>query len=531
MVSHGRAVALALVIGWAAMEGAAMAAGESVLLDFSAAWCGPCRSMQPVVDRLIATGHPVRRVDIDREPALASRFGVTSIPCFVMIADGRQVDRVVGVASYARLERMFGRAPDASSPPVVSASPGTAPRQPAPSPPAPSPPAAAGPAPPPTGPTTGGGGGPETNGASMAGQQRALQATVRIRVDDGSGQSYGSGTIVDARDGEALVLTCGHLFREAKQEGQITVDLFPAGTAHTVPGRLVSYDLERDLAFVSIRPGMPVAVARVAPKGRAVAPGDPVLNVGCDHAADPTARASHVTSIDRYQGPPNVEVAGAPVEGRSGGGLFDAQGQVIGVCFAADADDDEGLYAGLASIHAELDRLGLPGIDAGQAPSPLAVADAGAARRPPAGNRLSTIPNSRMPAPLPSLSPTPLNTTPTARLPPAHPDPGAGRAMNFSASERAALAEIDRRPQGTEVICIIRPANPDEKSEILVLRNVSPQFVKRLSSAERANRPVGPQLTSMETPHPTTRRRVTTLDRRPLLPVGNWRAKRPPHPR
>jgi len=525
MVSRGRAVVLALVIGSAAMEGAAMAAaGKSVLLDFSAQWCGPCRSMQPVVDRLIAAGYPVRRVDIDREPALASRFGVTSIPCFVMIADGRQVDRVVGVASYARLERMFGRVPAGSTPPAVSAAPRTAPTQRGPLPPP-----ATGPVPPPTDPTTSVA--PRTRQVPMAGRERALQATVRVRVDDARGQSYGSGTIIDARDGEALVLTCGHLFREAKQKGQITGDLFTAGTARNVPGRLVSYDLQQDLALISIRPGMPVAVARVASKDRTVATGDPVLNVDCNHGEDPTVRASHVTSIDRYQGPPNVEVAGAPVEGRSGGGLFDAQGQVIGVCFAADADDNEGLYTGLASIHAELDRLGLSGIGAGQAPPTMAVADAGAVRPPAAGDLPSAPSDTHLPTPTPPRSPVPPQATQTAHVPSAEPDPRAGQAMNLSASERAALAEIDRRPQGTEVICIIRPANPNEKSEILVLRNVSSGFVKRLSTATRATGSVGPQLTSMETSHPTTRRRVNTLDRRSLLPVGDWRAKRRPRPR
>lgn len=81
---------------------------------------------------------------------------------------------------------------------------------------------------------------------------------------------------------------------------------------------------------------------------------------------------------------------------------------------------------------------------------------------------------------------------------PVRSDPQMGRAMALSPSEQAALAEIARRPEGTEVICIIRPADPEEKSEILVLRNVSTRFVERLSKAERASRKGVPQLTSMK---------------------------------
>ena len=54
------------------------AAEETVLLDFTASWCGPCRQMLPVVDRLAAEGVPVRKVDIDQEPQLAQRFGMAA---------------------------------------------------------------------------------------------------------------------------------------------------------------------------------------------------------------------------------------------------------------------------------------------------------------------------------------------------------------------------------------------------------------------------------------------------------------------
>ena len=77
-----------------------------VLLDFYSDWCGPCQSMRPTVD-VIARDYPVRRVNIDDEPGLAAQFGVTSIPCFVVVENGREIDRVVGVTSAERLKASF----------------------------------------------------------------------------------------------------------------------------------------------------------------------------------------------------------------------------------------------------------------------------------------------------------------------------------------------------------------------------------------------------------------------------------------
>ena len=48
---------------------------------------------------------------------------------------------------------------------------------------------------------------------------------MRLRIDDADGHSVGSGTIIDTRSGEALVLTCGHIFRDSQGKGKITIDL------------------------------------------------------------------------------------------------------------------------------------------------------------------------------------------------------------------------------------------------------------------------------------------------------------------
>ena len=91
----------------------------------------------------------------------------------------------------------------------------------------------------------------------------------------------------------------------------------------------------------------------------APAPGaDRRVAIGCDHGAPPTVRRSNISAIDKYVGAPNIEVAGQPVDGRSGGGLFTAAGKLIGVCNAADPQDNEGLYAGLETVHWQLDQIG-----------------------------------------------------------------------------------------------------------------------------------------------------------------------------
>ena len=86
-----------------------------------------------------------------------------------------------------------------------------------------------------------------------------LSATVRLRVEESKGQAYATGTIIDAREGQALVITCGHLFRESQGKGPLTVEIFervPGGVrpAGQVPAQLIGYDLDRDVALVGIWP-------------------------------------------------------------------------------------------------------------------------------------------------------------------------------------------------------------------------------------------------------------------------------------
>ena len=452
--------------------------GETVLIDFAATWCGPCRGMQPTIERLSGAGYPIRQVDIDQNPAMAARYQVTSVPCFVMVVDGREVDRVVGMTSYGRLEQMLARArvePPGRQKVVGLAQSPDDPRQ---APPKPSTTRFADRSPRAVTP-------PTPTRASKAQLDDLIASTVRIKVDDEGGHSYGTGTIIDTRADEALVLTCGHLFRDSEGKGAISINLFGADGPRTVAGRLISYDLSRDLGLVSIRPGRPVRASRIAPKGHPIARGNRAISLGCDNGGEPTVRQTHVTSIDRYDGPPNIEAAGMPVEGRSGGGLFDSHGHLIGVCFAADSRDNEGLYAGLASIQAELDRLGLADVYA----PPEATT-----------NIVAQSPRPAMSKRMPAASAAQRNQEVPVRQVSSSPRSRGAEAsrVRLSSHEAAALTEIQTRSHGAEVICIIRPNDPNGKSEIIVLGDVSPEFIQQLTRAQ----PSGGtrQLTSMEVP-------------------------------
>ncbi len=77
-----------------------------VLADFSATWCGPCRAMEPVVERLAAhfAGRAdVVKVDVDQAGELASTYGVRGVPTFLLFANGQVVERVVGATSETAL--------------------------------------------------------------------------------------------------------------------------------------------------------------------------------------------------------------------------------------------------------------------------------------------------------------------------------------------------------------------------------------------------------------------------------------------
>lgn len=82
-----------------------------VLVDFWAAWCGPCSVLSPVVEEL-AEEHPeitFGKVNLDEAPELAVRYQVAAIPTLLLFRDGQPVDASVGVKSKQELEEFLTR--------------------------------------------------------------------------------------------------------------------------------------------------------------------------------------------------------------------------------------------------------------------------------------------------------------------------------------------------------------------------------------------------------------------------------------
>ena len=414
------------------------AADDPVVLEFTTANCPACRKVEPVVRGLATQGFPIRQIDGRAQPDLVRQFQVKGYPTFVLVSAGREVSRIEGVASR---ERLIGLLKPAAAPPQVSNKELLVRGQ-----------------------------SPEASRTAPS----PVEATVRLHVHDldGGGAGVGTGTIIDthfneeAKAEEALLVTCGHLFRDSQGRGKITVDLFVAGQVRQVEGQLLDFDDKRDIALVTIWPGVKITPVQVAPKNFVSRPQDRVFTIGCSEGREPTVQESRVSAINRF-GRPNITVAGAPANGRSGGGLFSAEGLLIGVCNASIDDDNEGLYASLPAVHGQLDKFNLQAVYE-RAASPIALVSA-TSPEPEYQNEI------------------PIRPAPSS---PAAAEQNSASAPELPRQMPRSAPVMDENPANTgddlEVVVIVRSKrSPENQSEIYVVDSVSPDLLSRITTAAR----------------------------------------------
>ena len=473
---------------------------NTVILEFTSPTCSACRQMEPLVQQLIAKGYPIKQVDANVEPQWAEQLGVTAVPTFVVLTDGKVTERLEGVLDGFSMERRLRSSLDKNRDfQLQPASPTDG-----------------------TSPTT-----LQPLRVQQVVRQQSpdnipwIRATVRIRVESPNGHDWGTGTMIDARGGEVLILTCGHIFRDSKGLGRIEVDLYNGNTLKRVPGVCLKYDADKlDLALVKIAPQFQVDIIPVAPPEIELQEGMMLISTGCDNGANPTIREHRVRSLTNVSPPSTmapfhfVQVDNAPVQGRSGGGLFTLNGWLVGVCVAGHSGDDEGLFVPASVVRQELDNTKLscvyqsPSITRSQSPPVVLANNVTPVRDIPTQDT----------TPQPAVVPT--NTTilqpvfiagndkhniiqpgfnaagrpfesqaiPIASDGIEQPKPLVSQPLGYQETrltdrEIATLEELHRRQQeGDEIIVIVRSKRkPEQPCEIIQLSDVSSEFLGALT--------------------------------------------------
>ena len=90
-------------------EAEVLRSGKTVIADFYADWCGPCRMMRPALEQLAAERDDVKvvAVNVDDEDDLAANYGISSIPCIIAFKNGKESDRSIGLVPKDVIEQMI----------------------------------------------------------------------------------------------------------------------------------------------------------------------------------------------------------------------------------------------------------------------------------------------------------------------------------------------------------------------------------------------------------------------------------------
>lgn len=454
---------LALCIALVTASSSFAAEPDNIVYDFSAVWCGPCQQMVPLVEKLKREGLPIRKVDIDKEKSLAEKYNISSIPTFVVVVNGQEVQRQSGALTETGLRQMIAKVPETSSGELIASNtsqPGI---------------------------QLGEAGSISANDTNLVVRGNdaetssvvkpvslandnfsadPMDSSVRIRVTVAGKVNLGSGTVIYSQQGMSKILTCAHIFRDFDDDSKIEVDLVINNRVQPYIAKLDDFNVEADLGLITVATSAVLPVAEIASATRTPKSGEVVVGIGCSGGDDPTREQLQVTAIDRYQGPHNIECTGLPVRGRSGGGLFNKESEVVGVCIAADKEQKRGLYSGLLAVHSLLNENGLAHLFHSEAMPSSSIADTETPQAPLVSSNVDSSANNDLTTGTPSSFPS---SEPSV-APPLKADP------------------IDLKTGGAEVVVIIRdPNNPQQQNRVVILHNASPKFVSYLNGELEGN--------------------------------------------
>ena len=482
---------------------------DVVLLDFTAGYCQPCQQMVPVLQRMEKNKFPIRKIDITERPDLARKYNVDRIPAFIVLVEGQEKRRFLGITAEKELRQAMQ---DASH--KLSAARR---RQNPAAPPTETPQLANNDEPKTTaaseGPRSGFGGlvdrvrrglgggddtakddlkhpnfraqSPDNETAPVATDAALpMQSSVRVRMIDGNMHDFGTGTVIHSSRGQSTILTCAHLFKDVGQNAAFFVDVFNKGEVLKYPATVLGGDHDSDIAFLQIRnvSALPVATLAESPS---LQKSDTVFSVGCSNGDLPTRLNMTIVDINRYDGPENILCTTDPSQGRSGGGLFNARGEVIGVCSAADRQAKQGLYTGVSAIRKVMTQLNLndlfkknPAIFDDAQPEPVAPNTP----KSPMGNSVDN--------PFDALFAEDASSTdqlPTSSIQPAIAEHKAEALPDPFEPSPVMTTSTRSTNAPTEITVIIDSADPSKGKQVVVIPKPSPWLLELLTGEAPAS--------------------------------------------